>query len=586
MGEFVGLDPSGAHELIRHMETSKGSLAATRPGLESAITRAEADWEGSGGVAAMHRAYAFLQDSQRDLKWRIDAITQIHAAPGAGDDLLTAKFPFASEEAATAAGLKAGTAVASAVKDHQATGTPDSWRAVESALKAGGAGVNDPAYAAALLGAIGGPAAFRTIFGQYMSATSSGPRRGLPPKEMAQAKSSLGPLAAAFAAADRTGRLASQWRKELLEKANPATLSAVVALARQSQSFRNLVATNLLKLPTAGYRADSVDRDWNTYWLLKSYESDPEGLQRLLAEQAEVPALLFDPDLAKATPEYGKTLSGLLDKALSENTGTAFTREAAWVNLIKGLGSAGSERLTGYFSTLENSPINRVLAKRLVPYLDELTLAQVHAKNPELGMGPQKPWTGLHPDVMARFLGAVIQNRTAMNTLQKGFRDHLLKIDIGKAYLFSTDSKERAEFIRSLTLAGAHANLLLGGSTYAELHHDEKAAFMAEVILLPIDFVLGKLPGGAALTTGAGYLGDRPKGELGEIIQDYFDKKTPDDAETVADRLVRAQLEWVQNSYAINGHPPFTNEELKLLRDALMGELSSALTDALKARGG
>jgi hypothetical protein len=102
MGEFVGIDPRGAGELIRQMETGKDILGRTRHGLEAAIAEAGASWTGRQGVAAMHRSWAFFDDTQRDLKWRIDTIKQM--VPTSGDGLLSGVLTFASETEAARQG--------------------------------------------------------------------------------------------------------------------------------------------------------------------------------------------------------------------------------------------------------------------------------------------------------------------------------------------------------------------------------------------------------------------------------------------------------------------------------------------------
>jgi hypothetical protein len=207
VGEFVGINPHGAWQLIRRLEDAKGLLGATRPALETAIAEAGPDWAGHQGTTAMHRAWAFFDESQRDLKWRIDTITRLEKAQVHTDGaLLTTTFAFGSEAQATEAGKSAGTAITDALTAHLADGSPDGWKKVEAAMGDARVGAHDPAYAAALLAAIG-PRAFRILFGQWMDANASGPRRGLPPESVRRARNSLGPLATAFGSADR-----SRWR--------------------------------------------------------------------------------------------------------------------------------------------------------------------------------------------------------------------------------------------------------------------------------------------------------------------------------------------------------------------------------------
>jgi hypothetical protein len=77
MAEFVGIELGGARQLINRMEAAKQWLGTLRPSLEAAIHAAGPDWAGTQGTAAMHRAWAFFDESQRDLKWRIETITRL-----------------------------------------------------------------------------------------------------------------------------------------------------------------------------------------------------------------------------------------------------------------------------------------------------------------------------------------------------------------------------------------------------------------------------------------------------------------------------------------------------------------------------
>ncbi|NUW37133.1 hypothetical protein HTZ77_37885 [Nonomuraea sp. SMC257] len=165
MGEFVGIDPHGADQLLRQMEASKDILGRTRHGLEAAIAEAGASWTGQQGVSAMHRSWAFLDDTQRDLKWRIDTLKQM--VPSSGNGLLSGVFTFASETEAARQGKADATGITGALKQHEIETSVESWRKVTAATAATKAKLNDPAYAAALLASLG-PDRFRALFLHWM----------------------------------------------------------------------------------------------------------------------------------------------------------------------------------------------------------------------------------------------------------------------------------------------------------------------------------------------------------------------------------------------------------------------------------
>ncbi|WP_043636903.1 hypothetical protein [Nonomuraea candida] len=178
MGEFVGIDPRGADQLIRQMETGKDILGRTRHALEAAIAEAGPSWTGTQGVSAMHRSWAFFDDTQRDLKWRMDALKQLVAM--AGDGLLTGALVFNSEAEATRQGKTDAASITGALKQHEIENSPESWRKVTDATAATKQKLSDPAYAAALLSALG-PDKFRALFMHWMKNKGPAMDKGVPP---------------------------------------------------------------------------------------------------------------------------------------------------------------------------------------------------------------------------------------------------------------------------------------------------------------------------------------------------------------------------------------------------------------------
>nr|WP_311132278.1 hypothetical protein [Nonomuraea gerenzanensis]SBO93791.1 hypothetical protein BN4615_P3305 [Nonomuraea gerenzanensis] len=189
--------------------------------------------------------------------------------------------------------------------------------------------VGDPAYAAALLAALG-PGAFTRVLGILTGAPDA-------PSDTADAHGSTADagnaaagataagageaalLTKAFASAERTGRLGDEWRA-MLESAPPQTLTALVTLTPQSGTVLNHVAVTLLNHPTPPPRLHA---------LITAYTTNPLAFQQFLAEHPHETAKL----LATADP----ALKPALDEALKPGVGADGLRERAWSN-VQGLG--------------------------------------------------------------------------------------------------------------------------------------------------------------------------------------------------------------------------------------------------------
>ncbi|MGP3920974.1 hypothetical protein [Nonomuraea sp. 10N515B] len=326
MGEFVGIDPRGAYELIRRMEAGKQALTGTRPGLDAAIAEAGEDWAGRQGTAAMHRTWAFYDESQQDLKWRIDTIEQLVSVREKG--ILTGTFPFDSEAEAVSAAVNDANEVTETFQNHDRYLPGDNWlRKAAGPLKGK---VVDPAYAAALLAGLGGPEAFVKLFREWIDTQAAGQHRGLQPEALERAAASTpGPLAAAFASAERTGRLGGEWY-DMVATAPADVLTTLVALAGQSGTFLNRVAIDLLNRSPD---AESVDPDWNLHNLAQAYTANPDAFQQLLAEHPKESGVLLAADTGN--PAYEPTLADALHNALKPGAGADGLRERAWFTVIR-----------------------------------------------------------------------------------------------------------------------------------------------------------------------------------------------------------------------------------------------------------
>ncbi|MEQ4725146.1 hypothetical protein [Nonomuraea sp. B19D2] len=586
MGEFVGIDPGRADQLIQQMEVGKRVLASTRSGLEAAVAEAGEAWTGQQGVTAMHRSWAFFDESQRDLKWRIDTIRRM--VPSGAQGLVTAFFTFATESEAAQQGKGDAATIAEALKRHDVETTVESWRKVADALAATGEKVDDPAYAAALLGALG-PDGFRATFMHWMR--DKGPaamQKGVPPGTLEQARGSLGQLARAYSSAEGAGRLGEEWRGKLVETTEPSVLTSLVALSKQSDAFLNQVATLVLSRPLTA--ESSAGQNWNLNALVEAYDADPQALQRLLAENKQVAGWLLHPGRFRTTGISGfeEKLAGVLDKALKPGVGVADLRDRAWLNLISGLGAENTPWVGGQWGTFKDSPVSRSLAENVTPYLDQLARGQAKLSSPDLvTLHPASPWDKLDPGVASRFMGALMQDKAAASALMKASHDYMLGLDIGRFRPFG-DEGMQAEYTSRSALAGGVANLMLSGSTHAEWSDDEYAEWLADTMTLPIDWLSNKYwPINDPTTATARDKGlDDAKDVFKDIITGYFDEKTPENARNVADRLVEQQAQWVMRSLEKHGQKPLTIYQQDEVRMAFRGRLYNALIDALEKRGG
>ncbi|TDD40818.1 hypothetical protein E1286_33795, partial [Nonomuraea terrae] len=222
MGEFVGIDPRGAHEVIRRMEAGKEALDRLRPLLDAAIAEAGEDWAGDPGSPALHRARAFLDASGQELRWRIDTLERL--VPVRERGMLTGTFPFPSEHEAVETAEQDARAILHALTDHDRHPSTAARHSVESAVAALTPG--DPAYASALLTALGPTTLIRLLGADARSDRGTSPLpTDLDSTDLDSTDTTApanpsppgvgntgtdgpgGRLAALFADAERTGRL-------------------------------------------------------------------------------------------------------------------------------------------------------------------------------------------------------------------------------------------------------------------------------------------------------------------------------------------------------------------------------------------
>ncbi|MDA0634517.1 hypothetical protein OUY22_13920 [Nonomuraea sp. MCN248] len=590
--EFVGLNPERVGLLIKQMESGKNVLGQTRPGLETDIADAGPDWAGGQGVTAMHRAWHFFHDAQRDLKWRIDTISRMHNGPSGNGQWLTAQFSFASEAAATQAGKDAAAAIMQPLSDPATADLPQTWQKVEAAMRAAKDKIHDPAFAAALISAIG-PAGLDDLFRRWRDANAVGRKRGVPPEELKRGTSTFGVLANALANADTAGRLDDRSRKALVDAVELDALTALTALAKQSTTLLNQVAKRVLNTPRSGAPPDFSDADWNLQALINAYAANPEALQQLLAEDKTAAAALLHPNRVKLNglpPEFEKQLAGVLDKALRPSTGDSGTRARAWFNLVNGLGYDGSHGTGGHFDALRNSPINQVLARNVLPYISQLGL--VHAREASVNLDkhltPQPPWDKLRPDVASRFIGAIMQDSAARKILLDELPKYGWGLDIGRFHPFSDRATERAEYTRLSARLGGVSSLLLGGLSYARLSRKEYAEWAASIALLPVSYAVnawGDMADAAAATARDVGL-DAAKEAVAERIAEFLAGDGPQDVKELAKLLVNQQVLIVAASLELHDQPLLTAEDRERIFREFYGSLADPLIKALDEYGG
>ncbi|MEV4552896.1 hypothetical protein [Nonomuraea wenchangensis] len=583
MGEFVGIDPSRAEQLIREMEGGKDVLGRTRHGLEAAIAEAGASWTGPPGVTAMHRSWSFFDDTQRDLKWRMDTLKQM--VPTSGNGLLSVFLPFDSEAEAARQGKNDARPITEALKRHEIENSVETWRKVTAATAATKEKLKDPAYAAALLAALG-PDTFRALVMHWMKDKGPAIDRGIPPGLLQQGRETLGPLAEAYANAERAGRLGEEWRGKFLESTQPGVLTALIAMSKPSDRLLNQVASRVLGRPLAADFPTSPN--WNLHALVEAYDANPQALQTWLADNKDAAGWLLHPQRARLSGVAEAKLAGALDKALNPSAGTADVRDRAWFNIIRGMGAENSPWVGGSWGVIDDSPISETLAKNVAPYLDQLARGQSKRDSPELEAAfPSPPWDTLAPDDASRFMGGLMQDKDAAKILMKASQDYTLSLDIGRFRPFG-DEAIQDQYTYRAALAGGAANLMLAGSTYAEWTDDEYADWLATVALLPVAWLSNKYwpiqDANVATARDAGM--DEAKDGLKGVITDYLDKKTPATAESVADGIVQQQADWVNESLAQHGQKPLTDSQRNEVRMAFRGRLYDALVAALKQRGG
>ncbi|GAA3408661.1 hypothetical protein [Streptosporangium vulgare] len=616
MAEFVGIDPAGARRLITSMDDAVQRARTLRPSLSASIAEAGTDWPAGPGAEALDGVGRFLDETRRDLTWRIQTIERVEGATSQGG-LRAAEFAFGDAEAARTAGTLAGKRTLAAWQAYQRDPSVQNWEKVQEALREGKGKTVDAAYSAGLLTTLG-TGAFAGIFAA-VSVRNQNDARGYSPVDLAKAKKDLGPLAEAFASTDAAGTLPKELRDRALGDLPIADMAALLGLARQSREF--LVQAGTALAQRSGHRED--EEDWNTYWLVKALSQNGEATQELLAS-GDNATLLLRPEVVNdgGRPGFKKLLATALDKALAPGAGAATLRRDAWINVIKVFGDKTAwpsllpePSKLEYFPPLDGqpsdkrylpgdtkvipvpSPIGQVLARHISQYFPELAVVWSR-EHDSLPVAPGEGWRNLDAESVVNFFGGLLRDPAALSPLRSGYGDFLEDLDLGKEHPFGNASTEegregqRRAFYDKAVRAGALASLFFSGLHEADLDAEETRKFTVEFLFLPLDALVGGWAGhlladsvlaGAAASKAVDLTW---KNTLQDEIENFLDEGSPEEASDLVDVLVDGQLSAFNASRESHGQPPLGESDLRQLKDIFYGRLEPVLEAALRVRGG
>lgn len=585
MAEFVGIDPAGARRLITSMDDAIQRAQTLRPSLSASITEAGTDWPAGPGAEALDGVGRFLDETRRDLTWRIQTIERVEGATSQGG-LRAAEFAFGDAAAARTAGTLAGKRTLAAWQAYQRDPSVQNWEKVQEALREGKGKTVDAAYSAGLLTTLG-TGTFAGIFAA-VSARNQNDARGYSPANLAKAKKDLGPLAEAFASTDAAGTLPKELRDRALGDLPIADMAALLGLARQSREFLMQAGAKLLQY--SGSRVDG--KDWNAYWLVKALSQDAEATQRFLAS-AENAALLLRPEVVNGLDgtDFEKLLATALDGALAPGAGDATLRRDAWLNIIDLY-----SRKNFWPALSAPSPVGQVLATHVSQYFPEL-VASWNQKDDVLDDAADEGWKRISPERIAVFFGGLFRSPETLPLLKNGYSKFLLGLDLGKEHPFgdapteSARQEQRGRFYGKALTAGALASILFSGLHEADLSADETDKIVTELLVLPLDVLTagasGELVSGATSEVLFGKALDvTQKNPLKDFIEDFLGGERSGDASDFFDVLVDAQVSAFNVSRQFHGNPAISGSDLGQLRAVFSGQLTPVLKAALKARGG
>ncbi|GII80509.1 hypothetical protein Sru01_54910 [Sphaerisporangium rufum] len=600
MGEFVGINPHAARNLLAAMDDTAQRAAALRSNLSASIAEAGADWPAGPGAEVLDRCRRFLLEAHRDLTWRVQTIERTEDAEVRAG-VKGAEFLFPSAESARAAGTVAGGQVKAAWQAYQADPSPETWQAVQAALAGRQGKTSDTEYAAGLLAQLGA-GAFAGIM-RTESRRHQNSRSGYSPADLARVRKDLGPLADALGAADSAGKAPADLKKRLLDDVPLDDLAALLALAPQSSGFVAAAGTRLAK----GSSHKNPAPNWNTHWLVQALGKDLHATQQFLATKGNA-ELLLRPEVVKGTgtPDFERHLATALDKALAPAAGDDTLRRAAWINVIKVFGDRSAwpslaptvaRDPTRPMSTATPSPIAQVLTKHIHQYFADLAPVWAIKEVDEKGPPPGQGWRDLNVEEVTNFFGALLSSPEMAAALIKDYEGFVKGLDLGRDHPFGDGptaqdrTAERNAFHAKATIAASVASLLISGTHLADLNAEAIRDAQIQLMFFPVDIAVGAFGGGI----GGGLASDAAIGKMADFVlknpgqdflKDLWDGASPEEATHLTNSLLDRQMAIVEASRQQHGLSPLPSSDVAYLRTMFRGLLLPVVLDSLKERGG
>lgn len=564
MGDYVGIHPEGARDLIGAMNQAKNLvteefMADVKHQL--CVAQSDAVLEAQASYVVYQQYRTFLDTYAKDLKWRIEVITGAPDAEIKGE-MVYGTTQFASAKAAAEQGTKDGEEFKKLWEEAQESGD---FTALLAYLESHKSQLSDPAYAEAFLNAVGGENIQDFIDRALPVATGPDP---------------LGPLFTAIATVMNTGR-APEVTATLMKMLDNESISWLIQTQDLSDDALFAAANVLLKRNPHLFEKDYL-------WLIEKLGNRPAVLQRLLSDADNVKMLFADYKVEDDA--YRAALISALRSGLVQGTGDPVLLSQAMGTLIQV--SSASPEIVDLMA--EHEDLATALTERFLPYLEYAGYLQAseYAKNKggfgELPLpdGPQLP-VGVTPKMIQDFLGgAIVHENLATMLGQKAgelmansplhdlFEKHgydYSKIDL--------DSSFNDEALTHFGVFGIIMGARYSGQSDINRKHADEKTQRDLWIGFVTGLVTGAIPGvgvvsGAVLGSAAGAAGSA----LGDWLAGQPEDITPEKIIAKYQELYIAEL---TSELTANGMDQEDAEELAAEMGAYLGALEA---EALKAQ--
>lgn len=569
MGEFVGMDPGAVRRLASALRDTGGLAAQLKPILAESIDLAGSDFPGGPGTVVLDRLRRFTDRTADDIEWRVRTLERLERGVGL-TGFLSGELPFPSMDAAKQAGIVAGAEGRRLWEAYRRDPSgPNRAALLRWSHGLGNAKTKDGAYAAALLRTLGR----ENLTALITENTKGGAGKlGLTQGELEGVRDHLGPIAEAVASAEAAEALPSDIREAVLNDLPDAGLSALLALADQPTSLLVPAARRLIP---AGHGSEP---NWNTHWMVTALARNPEAMRQVVSDQHDL-ALLLHPRVTKwtGTPGFEAQLAKALDGVTAPGMGTSEERREIFINTMKLLATAEYRP-----SLADGSPLNAVLAKNSGQYFPQLAGIAAAANESAPQFHPGGPWHEISPDTARRFMAAVMQDPDTAPTLREQFRKYAQGIDLSDAHPYGDDD-ERENFEKISANAGGLGGLLLDGVASADLNAEQRREAVAELAMLPVDFLVGKAVAGNPIGDAAagGAVLDPAK----DFALTYLDQNE-EEATRYAGQLIDLQIMGIDQELQEHGGESLGETDRRRLRNEVQGQYFESMLRGLKARGG